>query len=180
MAYLKKAWNVLGHSAVVDTHQYARQVQEKPGRNKYKCVHLDQETGLCEMNNIGCVGPSNSLCRDYCTNISRAKQPPCSELHNPLPIQPPSLQRNTVKRTTPVPSVNRPQQKSPSRPAFDIASLKAGTAVKHISAGKGKVIAITPASRTITVRFNGSDMDFSFPDTFEKGYLSVLPQEDPK
>ena len=50
-------------------------------RSKYKCVYYDKATQQCKKLRVGCVGPSNILCRDYRTpqpNISTPQtQLPC-------------------------------------------------------------------------------------------------------
>lgn len=172
MAYRKNPWNGLGNSALVDTHQYAQRAQDKPGRNKYKCVHYDPETGLCEMNNIGCVGPSNTLCPDYCTPPCHAKQPPDRSVHIQRPPRtmkaPQPFSKPAIKPKPPAPPVQK----------FDPASISVGMTVKHINAGKGTVVSIDTTKKVIVLRIAGNDTAFPFPDSFDKGYLQISPCKD--
>jgi len=176
LAHIKKPWNSLGHSAVVDTHQSAQRALDKPGRNKYKCVHYDPETCLCEMNNIGCVGPSNSLCPDYCTNPGLAKEPPnrTYSSRRSVPVHPPKPKQTIQPKP-------QPKSAKPPKPTFDYSSVSIGMSVKHMNAGKGKITKIDPAKKTVTVRIAGDEIVFPFPDSFINGYLTLLAQDnDPK
>lgn len=181
MARTKNPWNGLGNSAVFDTHQYAQRAQDRPGKNKYKCVHYDPETGLCEMNNIGCVGPSNSLCPDYCTNPGHAKQPPNTNLRMARPAKSSNIpviitRQQAPQKPAPQPRP-QPKQIPPPKPKFDPATVSVGMMVKHINAGKGTVVKIDTVRKAITIRIDGIDTAFPFPESFIKGYLKVLPQD---
>ena len=45
-------------------------------RSRTKCIHYCQEIKTCNKLNIGCVGPSNPLCKDYCEKvITQAPRP---------------------------------------------------------------------------------------------------------
>lgn len=72
MAKKWQTWNTLGNSELVHTHNYPWR-KNKTGRDKYKCIHYDTRTGLCNRINIGCVGPNNPLCPDYATSYNESR-----------------------------------------------------------------------------------------------------------
>lgn len=41
-------------------------------RSRYKCVHYERATRDCVISRVGCVGPSNALCRNYCEKIKKS------------------------------------------------------------------------------------------------------------
>lgn len=42
-------------------------------RSRYKCIYYIYKTTICKKLNISCVGPSNSLCKNYCEKKSIKK-----------------------------------------------------------------------------------------------------------
>ncbi|MBR4857716.1 MAG: ParB-like nuclease domain-containing protein [Clostridia bacterium] len=53
-------------------------------KSRYKCIHYELETKDCKKLRIGCVGPSNDMCRFYCESIKPAEPNKAEKTAKPL------------------------------------------------------------------------------------------------
>ena len=62
---------LLGTGSHMEYHYQNNKSSASTRRSRYKCKYFNKKTKLCSKLTIGCVGPSNELCKYYC---ERGKQ----------------------------------------------------------------------------------------------------------